>query len=352
MPLRNRHGMWHYRFWLDGREYTANTGLVATERNKIAAARAEAKARELVLSGRAHELKLEIKPFSDAVGEFLTWADGEYTDHPEHGERLRTSFREPCANSFANAPVSSILRGHVNDYKAWRRKEHQVREITIRHDLHALSKAFGYFIDHNWARENPPVRGVEIPSDKDAVRIHVLTANEETMYFEAAQRYPALYDLGRLMLNQGCRPEEILDLQVDDIDLERPTADYSHRKVAGGLSQTPTHTRKSGDMRAARLASRHAGCFPARLRERVSSNSTGGTMTFWKPSRRANAAIGVTSTRTEMRCVAGALRSEKSRGSRSCSTISDTRSQPARLNPVCPWRRWPRSSDTLTSGAS
>jgi hypothetical protein len=46
------------------------------------------------------------------------------------------------------------------------------REATILHDLYALSKAFGYFIDHNWARENP-VRGVEIPSDKDAVRIHV-----------------------------------------------------------------------------------------------------------------------------------------------------------------------------------
>jgi len=108
----------------------------------------------------------------------------------------------------------------VNDFKAWRRKEHQVREITIRHDLHALSKAYGYFIDHNWARENP-VRGVEIPSDKDAMRIHVLSSGEEALYFEAARRFPALHDLGRLMLNQGCRPEEILELQAGDVDLER-----------------------------------------------------------------------------------------------------------------------------------
>jgi integrase len=219
MPLRNRHGMWHYRFWLDGREYTGSTDLVATERNKTAAGRAEAKARELVMSGRAHELKLQLKPFSDAAVEFLTWADGEYIDHPNTAKRLCTSFVS-LSQFFCNAPVSAILRGHVNDYKAWRRKEHNVREITIRHDLHALSKAYGYFIDHNWARENP-VRGVEIPSDKDAVRIYVLTHAEEMLYFETARRFPALYDLGRLMVNLGCRPEEILDLQTTDIDLER-----------------------------------------------------------------------------------------------------------------------------------
>lgn len=220
MPIRNRHGIWHYRFWLDGREYTGSTDLVATERNRNAAARAEAKARELAVNGRSHELRLQVKPFSDAAADFLLWADGEHTEHPNTAKRLRTSFVS-LLQFFRSAPVSSILRGHVNDYKAWRRKEHAVREITLRHDLHALSKAFRYFIDHNWARDNP-VRGVEIPSDKDAVRMHVLTTSEEMLYFDDAKRFPALYDLGRLMLNQGCRPEEILALKISDIDLERP----------------------------------------------------------------------------------------------------------------------------------
>ena len=71
MPLRSRDGMWHYRFWLDGREYTGSTDLVATERNRNAAARMEAKARELVMSGRAHELKLQVEPFNEAADEFL-----------------------------------------------------------------------------------------------------------------------------------------------------------------------------------------------------------------------------------------------------------------------------------------
>jgi len=253
MPIRPREGNWHYRFSVNGREYTGSTDLVATERNRNAAMRAEAKARELVVTGRAHELRLEIRRFSDAASEFLTWADGEHSDHPSTAKRLRTSFAS-LSVFFKNTPVASILRGHVNDYKAWRRKgEDGVRDITIRHDLHALSKAFRYWIDHNWARENP-VRGVDIPSDKDAVRIHVVSQVEEAVYFEAARQFPALHDLGRLMINQGCRPEEILELQVGDIDLER-----SRLSIRAGKSRAARRqlrlTAESREICARRVAS-------------------------------------------------------------------------------------------------
>jgi site-specific recombinase XerD len=75
-----------------------------------------------------------------------------------------------------------MTEGQIDDYKSWRRTEHEVREITLRHDLHALSVFYKYAIKHNWARENP-VRKVEIPSDADAVRMHILTSAEETLYF-------------------------------------------------------------------------------------------------------------------------------------------------------------------------
>ncbi len=130
--------------------------------------RTEAKARELVMTGRAHELRLQVKPFNDAAREFLKWADGEYVEHPSSVKRLRTSFVS-IMEFFGNVPVASILRGHVNDFKAWRRTEHEVREITIRHDLHALSKAYGYFIDHNWRARIPSAastsRAIKTPSE-------------------------------------------------------------------------------------------------------------------------------------------------------------------------------------------
>src|SRR5262245_1125644 len=106
MPLRVRNGMWHYRFWVHGREYTANTDLVGTKRNETAAQRAEAKARELVLAGRAHELTLQIKSFNDAAAEFLNWAAGEHADHPATARRLETSFAS-LTKFFARTPVSS-----------------------------------------------------------------------------------------------------------------------------------------------------------------------------------------------------------------------------------------------------
>jgi integrase len=262
MPIRARDGMWHYRFWVDGREYTGTTDLADTERNRNAATRKEAKARELVITGRAHELKLEVKPFNDAAADFLEWARGEYSDHKNSWRRLEVSFVS-LRQFFRATPVSAILRGHVNDFKSWRRKEHQVREITIRHDLHALSKGFGYFIDHNWARENP-VRGVDIPSDKDAVRMHVLTAAEEALYFGLARRSPALFDLGRLMINQGCRPEEILELQTEDVDLERSRITIRQGKSRAAQRQLKL-TLESREICSRRVACGSQWLFPGKV---------------------------------------------------------------------------------------
>ena len=119
---------------------------------------------------------------------------------------------------------------------AWRRTVHKVREVTIRHDLHALSLLFQYGSKHNWCKLNP-IREVEVPSDKEAVRMHVLSAAEEGKYFAAlevlrhektAHKRPKearglqdLYDLATLMLNQGAAPRSCGVSQQSDIDLER-----------------------------------------------------------------------------------------------------------------------------------
>ena len=219
MPIRQRNGEWHYRFWVNGKEYTGPTHLAATERNKTGATRIEADARRLVLQGKEHALKIEVKPFDDAVTQFLSWARGEYRDHPASAERLKTSFTS-LREFFGSVAVTTITVGKIEDYKSWRRTVHEVREVTIRHDLHALSSFFRYAEKHNWTRENP-VKRVEIPSDADAVRMHVLTPAEEALYFGAARVCPNLFDLGRLMRQQGCRPEELIQLRKDAVDIER-----------------------------------------------------------------------------------------------------------------------------------
>jgi integrase len=169
---------------------------------------------------------------------YLDWCDGEYREHPASAKRIRTSFAS-LIRFFGRSSVASITAGNIEEYKTYRRKSNQVKEITIRHDMHALSGFFRYAIQNHWRRDNP-VREVKIPSDKDAVRIHVLTADEEARYFAAVKelaaganvpagvgsegqraiarrQYGMLHDAARLLLLQGCRPEEVMRARVMDV---------------------------------------------------------------------------------------------------------------------------------------
>lgn len=235
MPIRARNGKLEWRFEINGHEYSHITDWEDTERNRIKAQRLEAKARELVLEGRESELRLHVQPFDSAAGAFIKWTEGEYSEHPNTWKRLAGSMASAMV-FFGKKPLSAVTPGRIEDFKAWRRTVHKIREVTLRHDLHALSLLFQYGQKHNWCRTNP-VRDVDIPSDKDAVRIHVLTAAEEAKYFWAievlrrrkvARKRPSeargledLQDLVTLMLNQGCRPEELRALPQSDVDFER-----------------------------------------------------------------------------------------------------------------------------------
>jgi site-specific recombinase XerD len=110
-----------------------------------------------------------------------------YRSHPNSYKRIKTSLASTLV--FINkTPVSAIDAAKIDDYKTWRATAHGVRDITIRHDVHALSTFFKYAIRHHWASTNP-IREIEIPSDADAQRMHVLTIEEEEDYFRSAERF-------------------------------------------------------------------------------------------------------------------------------------------------------------------
>ena len=280
MGLGKRGGKWAYRMWIQGRCYADTTDLDATERNRNAAIKEMEDHRRAILQGRGFERRLQIVRFAEAAEAFLKWTEGEYREHPASAKRLAVSFAS-LKHFFGRTPVPSMTEGQIDDYKSWRRTEHEVREITLRHDLHALSVFYKYAIKHNWARENP-VRKVEIPSDTDAVRMHILTSAEETLYFETYLRGKKtvrikahrrrngisigardftvdtdvrdLHDLGRLMLNQGCRPDELLSLRKEAVDLERGTM-----RITAGKSTAARRTLKSMPESQSILAARTSG---------------------------------------------------------------------------------------------
>lgn len=221
MSLRKRCGNWHYRFQYMSREYSKDTGLAATPQNMREATKIEVDALNDLKRGRQPGERFEPRPFAEAVAEFLPVAQARYRAHPSSFKRIKTSLSSALVY-FKRNPVHLIDAAKVDLYKTWRATSHEVRDITIRHDPHALSTFFTHAIRHRWAFANP-IMEVDIPSDADAVRIHVLTPEEEEAYFQRAMRFPNLHDVGRIMINQGMRPDEVVSLAKADINLDTGT---------------------------------------------------------------------------------------------------------------------------------
>jgi hypothetical protein len=187
MSLRERHDKWHFRFQFQGKEHSGSTGLEATAQNKRKANKAESDFLTELIEGRRSRLEIEVLAFEEADKKFLLHAEASYRAHPNSNKRIKTSLASARV-FFAKTPVSMIDGAKVDAYKSWRVNEHKVRDITLRHDLHALSAFFKHAIRHHWAFSNP-IAELDIPSGADAVRMHVLTAAEEESYFKFADRF-------------------------------------------------------------------------------------------------------------------------------------------------------------------
>jgi site-specific recombinase XerD len=263
MALRNRNGVWHFRFKFDGREYAETTGLAATQQNTTRAQEMEFEYRQALREGRKPFRRIVVREFDAAADEFLSWAKLQYPDHPNSFKRIKTSFASLTA-FFGREAVSLIDEARIEAFKTWRRTDPQVkvREITLRHDLHALSTFYGYAIKQRWCRDNP-VRNVDIPSDANAVRIHVLTAAEEREYFKRAAKNKNLHDLGRLILNQGMRPEDVVAIPKSCVDLERGQLHITFGKTPAAR-RTIDLVSESRSILAKRMAGKSPWIFPSK----------------------------------------------------------------------------------------
>jgi integrase len=86
--------------------------------------------------------------------------------------------------------------------------------------------------------------------------MHILTAAEEKLYFErAAAADLDLHDLGRLILLQGLRPEEVARLAKRDVDLDLGQLQIVQGKTPAAR-RTLTPTTESRRILAARMEGR------------------------------------------------------------------------------------------------
>jgi integrase len=216
VAIEKRGTVWYYRFTHRGVEYRASTGLEATAPNLKSAEQVEALAKLEAIAGVTKRPALTGQTLLDAAADdFLRWCfSTEYRSKPNTARRLQVSFQSILV-FMGDKPVSEIDANTIESYKTWRFTKHHVKDVTVRHDLHALSVFFRKYAIRKKLAVLNPVDQVSKPSDKDAVRIHILSAEEEDRYFAHARG--TLYDVARLILLQGCRPEEVLSIRPENV---------------------------------------------------------------------------------------------------------------------------------------
>jgi integrase len=223
MPIREKNGRWEYRFKIAGLPRVSKlTDLEATEQNKKKAKQREQEHRDDILKGLQPPRKPKAILFSAAVDEFLKHCRVEHQDHPNTATRVKTSMASLLV-MFRNRAVPSITEPDVERYKVWRLTGEgevvAVKSVTLRHDLDNLSKFFNWAKRMGYATRNP-VDGVERPSIEDAVRMYILADAEEFLYFELAlARSIDLHDVATLIIDQGMRPEEVVEIEKTNVDL-------------------------------------------------------------------------------------------------------------------------------------
>lgn len=257
--IRAMRGKWQYRFRLGGKDHSKLTDLKATTQNLAKAAQAMEEAKQRILKGLPAPKELL---FTDAADRFVDWSKHEHRDKPNTWRRHRTSMASLKAH-FDKRMIDTITAGDMEAYKGWRRED-GIKEVTLRHDLHAASQLFQFARKSGWMDSNP-LDGVTIPSDQDSRNEIVLDAQEEALYLKHAGTRPALHDFAVLSIDQGMRPEEILSLPKDAVNLDAGTV-----QIRSGKSRASRRTIHLTDASKRILGRRMAGeskwVFPGRKR--------------------------------------------------------------------------------------
>lgn len=272
MALREREGHWHYRFNLNRQSFSGSTNLEATERNRKAAMKFEAdelvKARVQQALGRTEATRVS---FIDAAADFLNWCEKvEYREKENTWKRIHSSFTS-IMGFFHDRRVGDLTPGDVERFKTWRLDTLHVKAVSLRHDLHNFSLFCQYARKQRWLTGDP-MEDVSIPSDAEAVRDNILTLEMEERFFARAFEVKDrtgrrnLYDLGRLMILQGPRPEELMALKQEHVHLDR-----MEMEIVKGKSKAAKRTlvlcEESAEILQARLDGKSVWVFPSDRRK-------------------------------------------------------------------------------------
>ena len=178
--------------------------------------------------------KVFVPTLPEAIEEYLDWSLTEHASKNATTRHYRTASK-PLILFFANKKLDEITSDDVEKYKQWRSRQTKqaptkklsknkkatttkiLKPATVNKELATLKIVFNHFIKADILVKNPVSRVKFLQENNE--NYVVLTAEEERLYLMAASQ--PLQDVATLMLECGCRPNEIFSLRKQDINLEQ-----------------------------------------------------------------------------------------------------------------------------------
>ncbi len=272
MGVRNRNGRLEYRFTFRGQDVSQATGLEDTAQNRKLAAEMEAAHRRRLREGALGIQRIEARPFCDAIDEFIEHEKLARKGKENTWLRIKTSAAS-LKTFFGKKTVYLITHADIEKYKVWRLNGGgeiaPVKPITVRHDLDNFSLFLQWAQQVNYARVNL-IESVKKPPEDETERMYILSVQEERRYFGFLQNHSVsengnLYDVGRLMVNQGFRPDEAMALEKAAVDLDDRMVRVTKSKTKKGLRRVKL-TVESWQILARRMGSDSKWIFPSTRR--------------------------------------------------------------------------------------
>lgn len=237
MAIFKRGGMYWYEFVYGGRRYRNSTKVG----NQRAAREIEAAFKTALAKGEVGITERKAVPgFRTSMTDFLAWSKEEHTAHPATYRRYVTS-SVALLKHFGDTPLDKITPEDVERFKTTRsgefktvrsragrvRTKRRIAPATVNRELACLKADFNFAIKADFLFKNPVSR-VKFLAEKNQ-HSRVLSHIEESKYF--AQASPMLWDIARLILDTGMRPEEVYTLRPENVDLSRGVLQVSEGKT-------------------------------------------------------------------------------------------------------------------------
>jgi integrase len=234
MAVYKRGRVWWMNFW---------EGNLHVQRTTKCKNRRDAETVERAFRTQLAKGEVGIKPkksapfFQDAIKDFLAWAKFEHALKPNTYIRYETATKT-LERFFKNARLDHITSREIEKFKVWRSQQvNQPRGVkpknpkpitkaktikkpiapaTVNKELAVLKKMFNRLKDE--LQISNPVSKVKFLKEEN-IQEYSLSYENEKIYLMACSQ--PLRDFAIVMIETGLRPDEVRNLTINDIDLNK-----------------------------------------------------------------------------------------------------------------------------------